>query len=173
MKRNGLTILELLAVMAIIAVLSAILFPVFSQAKESGHQSACISNLSQVYKSLEVYRSDNNGNPFGSASEMGLPPLPQPEYAMLRCNSRPNGGFFPYKQLWQGYVAGNSQSIWSTFVMQHEGNTPMLVDVNHNPKDIPTFSPYFQRLGIVVYLDGSTKKVRRSGDQDALSTWSK
>jgi prepilin-type N-terminal cleavage/methylation domain-containing protein/prepilin-type processing-associated H-X9-DG protein len=57
-KRSGFTLIELLVVIAIIAVLAAILFPVFSQAREKARQSACLSNLHQLGTAISLYRQD-------------------------------------------------------------------------------------------------------------------
>ncbi|MDR3709757.1 MAG: DUF1559 domain-containing protein [Capsulimonadaceae bacterium] len=48
MRRWGFTLIELLVVIAIIALLAAVLFPVFATAREKARQSACISNMKQV-----------------------------------------------------------------------------------------------------------------------------
>jgi prepilin-type N-terminal cleavage/methylation domain-containing protein/prepilin-type processing-associated H-X9-DG protein len=47
-KRKGFTLIELLVVIAIIAILAAILFPVFAQAREKARQASCMSNLKQI-----------------------------------------------------------------------------------------------------------------------------
>ncbi len=57
MKR-AFTLIELLVVIAIIAILAAILFPVFTQAKESAKRTECLSNLRQIGVGLEMYLSD-------------------------------------------------------------------------------------------------------------------
>jgi prepilin-type N-terminal cleavage/methylation domain-containing protein/prepilin-type processing-associated H-X9-DG protein len=57
-RRAGFTLIELLVVIAIIAILAAILFPVFSQARESARASACLSNTKQLGTALMAYRSD-------------------------------------------------------------------------------------------------------------------
>src|SRR5579875_2840793 len=60
MQRRGFTLIELLVVIAIIAILAAILFPVFAQAREKARQSACISNLKQIGLAVIQYVQDNN-----------------------------------------------------------------------------------------------------------------
>ena len=57
-KRRGFTLIELLVVIAIIAILAAILFPVFAQAREKARQTACLSNLKQVGTGLQMYSQD-------------------------------------------------------------------------------------------------------------------
>jgi len=56
--RRGFTLIELLVVIAIIAIIAAILFPVFSQAKAAAKKTTCISNLSQIGKSIALYMAD-------------------------------------------------------------------------------------------------------------------
>ncbi|PIR27424.1 hypothetical protein COV40_00910, partial [Candidatus Berkelbacteria bacterium CG11_big_fil_rev_8_21_14_0_20_42_15] len=46
-KRRGFTLIELLVVIAIIAILAAILFPVFARAREKARQTSCLSNTKQ------------------------------------------------------------------------------------------------------------------------------
>lgn len=62
MKRSSkaFTLIELLVVIAIIAILAAILFPVFAQAKAAAKQTATISNLKQLGTSLQIYLADND-----------------------------------------------------------------------------------------------------------------
>ena len=57
-SRSGFTLIELLVVIAIIAILAAILFPVFARAKESAKRTACISNARQVAMACKMYLSD-------------------------------------------------------------------------------------------------------------------
>ncbi len=57
-QRSGFTLIELLVVIAIIAILAAILFPVFAQAREKARQSTCASNLKQLGTAFLMYSQD-------------------------------------------------------------------------------------------------------------------
>src|SRR5436190_1137514 len=59
-KRRGFTLIELLVVIAIIAILAAILFPVFAQAREAARKTTCLSNLKQLGVGMQMYSSDND-----------------------------------------------------------------------------------------------------------------
>ena len=56
--RRGFTLIELLVVIAIIAILAAILFPVFAQAREKARQTACVSNMKQIGIGVTMYAQD-------------------------------------------------------------------------------------------------------------------
>jgi prepilin-type N-terminal cleavage/methylation domain-containing protein len=58
MRRKGFTLIELLVVIAIIAILAAILFPVFAQAREAARKSACLQNLKQLGTAMMMYGQD-------------------------------------------------------------------------------------------------------------------
>jgi prepilin-type N-terminal cleavage/methylation domain-containing protein/prepilin-type processing-associated H-X9-DG protein len=57
-SRRGFTLIELLVVIAIIAILAAILFPVFAQAREKARGASCLSNLKQAGLALSMYTQD-------------------------------------------------------------------------------------------------------------------
>ncbi len=61
MRRTGFTLVELLVVIAIIAILAALLLPVFLNAKTSAGRSQCVSNCKQIATGLSMYRDDNQG----------------------------------------------------------------------------------------------------------------
>ncbi len=57
-KRTGFTLIELLVVIAIIALLAAILFPVFARARENARKSSCLNNLKQIGVGFMQYTQD-------------------------------------------------------------------------------------------------------------------
>ncbi len=58
MRQRGFTLIELLVVIAIIAILAAILFPVFARARESARKTQCLSNLKQLGTAITMYAND-------------------------------------------------------------------------------------------------------------------
>lgn len=93
--QRGFTLIELLVVIAIIAILAAILFPVFAQARAKARQTACLSNQKQISLGFQMYAQDY---------EETMP------YARSYCNGTPAND---YTQLLSPYVmnayGGNAQ----------------------------------------------------------------
>lgn len=80
--RRGFTLIELLVVIAIIAILAAILFPVFAQAREKARLATCTSNMKQINLSLLMYIQDYDetfpdvANNWWAATDWGSPGQP-------------------------------------------------------------------------------------------------
>lgn len=103
-RRAGFTLIELLIVIAIIAILAAILFPVFARAREKARQTSCQSNLKQVGSGLSMYVMDYDSlypaSPFWTTWEWQINTYVRSEQ-IFRCPSSPqdtrsleNRGYF-------------------------------------------------------------------------------
>ncbi len=75
MRRRGFTLIELLVVIAIIAILAAILFPVFARAREKARQTSCLSNLKQIGLAALMYAQDYDETFTGSNQNCAPPNL--------------------------------------------------------------------------------------------------
>src|SRR6476619_7472770 len=97
---RGFTLIELLVVIAIIAILAAILFPVFAQAREAARKTTCISNNRQISTAVMMYVQDYDetmvpffrpaGGPTGA--RIGWSGLVQPyckNWDLFRCPNMP------------------------------------------------------------------------------------
>lgn len=103
MKKRGFTLIELLVVIAIIAILAAILFPVFASAKEKARQAKCMSNLKQLSTGVMMYCDNNNGRmPIGSGRMFQRTPDYIGSFWLSWSQSTPTapiperGGLWPY-----------------------------------------------------------------------------
>jgi len=73
MNRKGFTLIELLVVIAIIAILAAILFPVFAKAREKARQATCVSNEKQIALAVMQYVQDYDETyPFARNAAIGV-----------------------------------------------------------------------------------------------------
>jgi prepilin-type N-terminal cleavage/methylation domain-containing protein/prepilin-type processing-associated H-X9-DG protein len=113
-SNRAFTLIELLVVIAIIAILAAILFPVFAQAREQARKTSCLSNLNQMGKSVAMYVQDYDERfpmvygGFGNVARAA-------EYLLL----------YPYiknVQVWQCPSAGsNENDTWRDSIADYLG----------------------------------------------------
>ena len=83
MIRKYFTLIELLIVIAIIAILAAMLLPALNKARDKAQQIKCVSNLKQLYTTLRLYADDNRDL---------LPPLAKKKRPAFRTRRRPDAG---------------------------------------------------------------------------------
>jgi len=73
-RHGGFTLIELLVVIAIIAILAAILFPVFARAREKARQTSCLNNMKQMALAVHMYAQDYDETlPFATMWTGGSP----------------------------------------------------------------------------------------------------
>lgn len=101
-RRTGFTLIELLVVIAIIAILAAILFPVFARAREKAREANCISNQKQIGLALHMYAADYDdllplaNTDVVTSGPPGLPDIIHPyvkNVQIFRCPSDRDGRF--------------------------------------------------------------------------------
>jgi prepilin-type N-terminal cleavage/methylation domain-containing protein/prepilin-type processing-associated H-X9-DG protein len=92
LRRRGFTLIELLVVIAIIAILAAILFPVFARARDKARQTACISNCKQIGTAVMMYAQDYDERYPGRWVGWNLPP------------KTPRQAYISWRELIQPYV---------------------------------------------------------------------
>ncbi|MCX7598723.1 MAG: DUF1559 domain-containing protein, partial [Armatimonadetes bacterium] len=85
--RKGFTLIELLVVIAIIAILAAILFPVFARAREKARQTSCLSNIKQITLAALMYIQDYDERWTASRLSTTNPPAPGGPYATPYCGT--------------------------------------------------------------------------------------
>ncbi len=143
--RRGFTLIELLVVIAIIAILAAILFPVFARAREKARQTSCLSNLKEIALGFKMYVSDYDertppGGDWNGALywQLRIEPylkntqiLECPSYA-----SKYGGGSFNYhgQTLWHGY-ANHTHRNEKVARMKYPSQTVMTNDGVHPAVD--------------------------------------
>jgi prepilin-type N-terminal cleavage/methylation domain-containing protein/prepilin-type processing-associated H-X9-DG protein len=99
------TLIELLVVIAIIAILAAILFPVFAQARDKARQAACLSNTKQLALGVQMYSQDYDET------------LPVAGYN-AQCRGRWQWQIFPYVKNQQVFTCPNlASNPWRSTVM--------------------------------------------------------
>jgi prepilin-type N-terminal cleavage/methylation domain-containing protein/prepilin-type processing-associated H-X9-DG protein len=155
-KMRGFTLIELLVVIAIIAILAAILFPVFSRAREQARKAACISNMKQVGMALMMYVQD---------WDECYPPLHVSVGGICKPNSAPQATWrsliYPYTKNWKVLycpsqpmppVGTSYSSVWQIPMERWPGNT-----INPPvPDDFP--SHYHYNATVFYCYDGAGAK---------------
>ena len=113
--RSGFTLIELLVVIAIIAILAAILFPVFAQAREKARQATCQSNLKQFSIAFGMYASDYDGNypcPGGRNITPAPPGYVAPAWYSTDATKKDSAASALYPYIKQRGV-GAANNVWS------------------------------------------------------------
>jgi prepilin-type N-terminal cleavage/methylation domain-containing protein/prepilin-type processing-associated H-X9-DG protein len=151
-RRRGFTLIELLVVIAIIAILAAILFPVFAQAREQARLSVCTSNFKQYSNAFLMYIQDYDETlPMWSTNDKFRPGelnfttwdlLLQTyikNFGVARCPSDPSPAHFFFKdgtQIWRSYTAPRN-ILWNPGEKSNprDGEYPMKLATAQYPAD--------------------------------------
>lgn len=88
-RRRGFTLIELLVVIAIIAILAAILFPVFARARKQARKAMCLSNVKQIGTGVMMYVQDYDETYPNAQWHMELPAWASPTYQRIHLLVQP------------------------------------------------------------------------------------
>lgn len=138
-KRSGFTLIELMIVIAIIAILAAILVPNFVRARGQGHLTACKSNLKNIGTAVEMYSTDHQGRYPGSLSWLTTGNMGGYLKTIPTC---PAAGSDTYSQ---AYSASSNPDVFTVFC---QGN-------NHTALDLPSDSPAYDSVQGLIERKGS------------------
>jgi prepilin-type N-terminal cleavage/methylation domain-containing protein len=136
-ETGAFTLVELLVVMAIIAVLASILFPVFARAKEAAKKSACLSNMRQIGMAFSLYLSDyDDVMPDRRDLKSSLPGGYRPWTSWPPSDPRAGWALFLLSD--QGYLS--DARLWSCPSVEHSrlGNLVQVSQATAAGKDAPT-----------------------------------
>ncbi len=167
---RGFTLIELLVVIAIIAILAAILFPVFAAARENGRKAVCFANLKQIGLQFRMYADDNRGfMPFGQDPSDGM------NWNTL--NPRPPliwDALLPYAKTTAHWRCRSDKGYFTNLTFVLTDGRQMSV-----PNDIPYFKPLWRyhgggsywfntRLGVINVPGGRKRNVVYTGKLDSI-----
>ena len=139
--RRGFTLIELLVVIAIIAILAAILFPVFARAREKARQTACLSNLKQVGLGFMMYVQDYD--------ERLLPLCTQPmPNVWVTCQMMINP-YLKNNDIWECPSASNDYAGGNRYGANH---CHVIIDANWGAVP-PKLATFMRPAEIAVFLD--------------------
>ncbi len=166
--RRGFTLIELLVVIAILAVLVALLVPVFQRIVESGRATACLSNLRQLGSGLTLYLADNNNTmpTLMTGRESREEDVPVIDNTIAKYVGEPRVFACPADKAGHATKTGTSYGWNVTLNGQNVASLNFLGltdDHSHIPilYDKEGFHPYIDEKVNILYADGhATKDVR-------------
>jgi len=144
-KKRAFTLIELLVVIAIIAILAAILFPVFAQAREKARQTSCISNVKQINTAFQMYLQDYDEVMVITMAQNTAPSGFTPQWWSKLME--------PYIKNWQIFRCPSSpdgRGIWGTGGFAWWANWSRFGTVGYNYLGLSTWWDCFDSQGVAL-----------------------
>lgn len=177
MKHRAFTLVELIIVLSIVAIITAIAYPVIAGAVGRAKESQCMSNLRQFGVAIEMYRNDYDGTgKWGTPAQMGMPhPL---AVLMFEDYVKPGlekcGGVDPtrgvrglYAHFWSSY----QDQDWASCVAKWREGTVAMFDVNHRNRVGAYGSPIAINYAIGLTVGGNVRVLNKRGSPETQSWW--
>lgn len=179
MSGKGFTLTEVLVVITIVAVIGAIVYPVFSGARRRASELTCSSNLHQLGLATLMYQADHGGgSTYGTTSAMGLPPdgdaitayakLP---HAIWKCAGAPRIGL-PYAlYCYMASTHGPQTGEWEKYAISQESQAVLYADFNHRNEGKPWLATYMTTFAMGWRLDGHMSYKNGHGTMCGFDFW--
>ena len=180
MRTSGVTFVETLSCVAIVAIVAGIATPVFASVRERGVRTAAMSNLHQIHLATMLYRQEYAGADVGSAQEMGLPSILVPHALGALYDAGPWKGRSPcgvnptqpsllqsrHTLMYQPFreSASDTSPSWAGAVERYGDRAWLFDDVNCDFRSSSYDDKYAPHRVLVVALSGSAYTVARTMD---------
>ena len=161
-RSKGFTLIELLVVIAIIAILAAILFPVFARARENARRASCQSNLKQIALGVKQYIADYDERfPRAHVGPEGWEDSLQPYLKSEQINQCPSAGPYPGpKHLYMDY--GYNANLGGGGTGRSNVSGVKEAQVNHSSLVVLNYEA--ETWGYQPLATGPTTRVSSAGD---------
>jgi len=178
---NAVTLVEILVVISIAIIISALAFPALVSAKEASIRSSSMENLRQLHVALTLYRMDNGGDGrYGDYATMGLPPdLSHPSLKKWfapslwhsPCPNRHAGitKTATYNVFWSPEGTVGIQS-WREYSQRRQGESVLVGDTNCSLPGDNWENYLLQHRAIGLYEAGNVRQFVKVGSP-ALADW--
>lgn len=171
MKRSAVTLMDVLATMAIVLVLGSLLAPMFSSSLEGARVSSSLSRLRQMHVAIEAYRMDHGGiDVYESREAHALPPrgyvygtlLGFPEDFWRSPCGYKDGIESNLRRLSYGYSPSDDPK-WSAYLSRYRQNAILLSDPHCNPAGTLWWGKFTSKRGLGLLVGGKLVNVRKRG----------
>jgi prepilin-type N-terminal cleavage/methylation domain-containing protein len=167
-RRSGFTLIELLVVIAIIAILAAILFPVFARAREAARKAACQNNMKELGTAIHLYYGD-----YDSCLPSSILYQPTPASPPVWDGTAPSGSFCLYAKTRGILPPGNpvsNVSSWPMVLYPFMKNADIIwcpSDPNKGDNTVAArVSYYWKAAADAAWFGNANVKASKEGDFD-------